>query len=49
MPRDAPAYLLDIIESCEAISSALADLDLDAYRGTRLVRSSIVRPASLAA
>ena len=43
MSRKAPAYLLDIIEACDAISLALGDLDLDAYRGNRLVRSSVER------
>jgi uncharacterized protein with HEPN domain len=47
MSREAPAYLLDIIEACDAIFSALADLDLDAYRGNRLVRSREARSAQV--
>ncbi len=43
MPRDARAYLADIIESCDAIVLALTGLDLDAYKATRLVRSSVER------
>jgi len=43
MPRDALAYLLDIIESCDAISAALAGLDLEGYQRNRLVRSSVER------
>ena len=43
MPRDALAYLSDIIESCDAIAAALRGLDLDEYKRTRLVRSSVER------
>jgi uncharacterized protein with HEPN domain len=43
MPREARAYLLDVIEACEAISSAVRGIDLDAYRRNRLVRSSVER------
>ena len=43
MPRDALAYLSDIIESCDAISAALTGLDLEAYQRSRLVRSSVER------
>ena len=41
MPRDARAYLADIIESCDAITVAVRGLDLAGYEGTRLVRSSV--------
>lgn len=43
MSRDARAYLADILESCDAIVLATGGLDLDAYRATRLVRSSVER------
>ncbi|MCX6545066.1 MAG: DUF86 domain-containing protein [Acidobacteria bacterium] len=43
MPRDRRAYLSDIVDSCEAITAALLGLDLDAYKGNRLVRSSVER------
>lgn len=43
MQRDERAYLNDIIEACTAIESAVADLDLAAYRANRLVRSSVER------
>jgi uncharacterized protein with HEPN domain len=43
MPRDARAYLNDILESCDAIGTAVRDLDLAAYQGSRLVRSSVER------
>ena len=41
MPRDARAYLSDIVESCDAITAALAGLGLDQYQHNRLVRSSL--------
>ena len=43
MPRDARAYLLDIVDACDAIAAAVAGVDLDAYRSNRLVRSSVER------
>ena len=43
MPRDARAYLADIVESCDAITVAVRDLDLARYQGSRLVRSSVER------
>lgn len=43
MPRDARAYLLDIIEACDAIAAALHGIDLDAYRDNRLIRSAVER------
>jgi uncharacterized protein with HEPN domain len=43
MPRDVRAYLLDIVESCDAIQAAITRLDLDSYRSNRLVRSSVER------
>lgn len=43
MPRDARAYLVDIVEACDAIRVAVRDLDLAQYQGSRLVRSSVER------
>lgn len=43
MPRDARAYLADIVESCDAITVAVQGLDLARYQGNRLVRSSVER------
>ena len=43
MPRDARAYLSDIIDSCDAIIAAVQCLDLAGYEGSRLVRSSVER------
>ncbi len=43
MPRDARAYLADIIDSCDAIIAALMGVELDAYRSIRLIRSAVER------
>jgi len=43
MPRDARAYLADIVDSCAAIQSATRDMTLAEYRNNRLVRSSVER------
>jgi len=43
MPRDARAYLSDILESCDAIATATAGLDSEGYLASRLVRSSVER------
>ena len=43
MQRDARAYLADILESCDAIDSAIAGMGLSDYLGYRLVRSSVER------
>ncbi len=48
MPRDARAYLSDIVESCDAIAVALAEMDVDAYLSNRLVRSSVERELTIA-
>ena len=47
MPRDARAYLSDILESCDAIATALAGMDVDGYLSNRLVRSSIERELTI--
>ena len=43
MPCDERAYLVDIVESCDAILFAVRGLDLAAYQDNRLVRSSVER------
>ncbi len=43
MPRDARAYLADIVDSCAAIQAATQNLTLEKYRTNRLVRSSVER------
>jgi uncharacterized protein with HEPN domain len=43
MPLDERAYLADIIESCDAIQSAIRSLDLQSYLANRLVRSAVER------
>ena len=43
MPRDQRAYLADIVEACDAIASAVRDLDLAEYQKSRLIRSSVER------
>jgi len=43
MPRSPGAYLADIVEACEAIESALHDVDLPRYESDRLIRSAVER------
>lgn len=43
MPRDARAYIADIIDSCDAIAVAMNGIDLNAYKANRLVRSAVKR------
>jgi uncharacterized protein with HEPN domain len=43
MQREVRAYILDIIEACDAIAVAVRDLQLSAYRTNRLVRSAVER------
>ena len=43
MQRDSRAYLADILESCDAISTALFGMKIDDYLSNRLVRSSVER------
>lgn len=43
MQRDARAYLADILESCDAVDSAIAGMSLEQYLENRLVRSSVER------
>jgi uncharacterized protein with HEPN domain len=43
MQREPRAYSADILESCEAISTALSSMQIDDYLSIRLVRSSVER------
>src|SRR5690242_11780179 len=43
MPREAAAYLLDIVEACDAIKAAIDGLDFNAYGENRVVRSAVER------
>lgn len=43
MPRDARAYLRDIIDACDAIDAATDGIEFDAYRSSRLIRSAVER------
>ena len=43
MQREAPAYLRDVIEACDAIDSVLSGVEFDEYHATRMLRSSVER------
>jgi uncharacterized protein with HEPN domain len=43
MQREVRAYVLDIVEACDAIALAVHDLKLDEYKTDRLIRSSVER------
>ena len=43
MPRDARAYLADVVDACDAIAGAVRGMNLEEYRRNRLVRSSVER------
>ena len=43
MQREAPAYLRDVVESCDAIDSVLSGVEFDEYQATRMLRSSVER------
>ena len=43
MQRDERAYLQDVIDACEAIESALAGVEFDEYRASRILRSAVER------
>lgn len=43
MPRNATAYLREIIEACDSIESILSDVSLDAYVASREKRSAVER------
>jgi uncharacterized protein with HEPN domain len=43
MPRDARAYLLDVVEAATLIEQFTAGADLDAYRTDAMLRSAVER------
>ena len=43
MQREAPAYLRDVIEACDAIASVLSGVEFDEYHATRMLRSAVER------
>jgi len=43
MQREAPAYLRDVIEACDAIVSVLSGVEFDEYHATRMLRSAVER------
>jgi uncharacterized protein with HEPN domain len=43
MKRDPRAFLNDVIEAGQAIQQAVAGINLDDYRNSRLIRSSVER------
>jgi uncharacterized protein with HEPN domain len=43
MKRDPRAFLSDVIEAGQAIQQAVAGINLDDYRNSRLIRSSVER------
>jgi uncharacterized protein with HEPN domain len=43
MQREVRAYVLDIVEACDAIALDTKDLELDAYRANRQIRSAVER------
>ena len=43
MPRSALAYLLDVVDACDAIESYLTGVELSTYRSTRSIRASVER------
>jgi uncharacterized protein with HEPN domain len=43
MPRDARAYLQDIVDCCTAISGMLQGMDLVGYRQNRVIRRAVER------
>ncbi len=43
MPRNALAYLADVVDACVAIEGFLADVDFAAYQTTPMARSAVGR------
>ncbi|HEY5168605.1 MAG TPA: HepT-like ribonuclease domain-containing protein [Thermoleophilia bacterium] len=43
MQRKASAYLGDVVEACDAITSVLAGVEFDEYHATRMLRSAVER------
>jgi len=43
MPRDARTYVLDIVDACDAVASALEGVDFESYEVRRVLRSAVER------
>jgi uncharacterized protein with HEPN domain len=43
MPRSVAAYLVDIVDACDAIDTVLADVDLPTCQQQRATRSAVER------
>jgi len=43
MRREAPAYLGDVVEACDAITSVISGVEFDEYHATRMLRSAVER------
>lgn len=43
MPRDARTYVLDIVDSCIAVASAVEGVDFESYEMNRVLRSAVER------
>ena len=43
MPRSTAAYLADILDACAAVEGVLDGVDLQTYKKTRSIRSSVER------
>jgi len=43
MQHEVRAYVLDVVEACDAIAIAVHGVDVDAYRTNRLIRSAVER------
>ncbi len=43
MSRDARTYVLDILESCDAVASAIGGVDFESYAVNRVLRSAVER------
>jgi hypothetical protein len=43
MPRSPRAYLIDVIDACDAIAAALRKVELSRYESDRLIRSAVER------
>lgn len=43
MPRSPRAYLVDVIDACDAIAAALRKVELSRYESDRLIRSAVER------
>jgi len=43
MQRETSAYLGDVVEACDAITSVLSGVEFDEYHATRMLRSAVER------